>query len=73
MSTLKVIQPGNPVAKEILAEAIVKIGQAAEALKASGLNEEAIVILLQAKTKVGKRDIETVLHGLRRLRGWYCR
>jgi hypothetical protein len=74
MSKIKVTQPvEKPVAKEILAEAIVKIGAAADALRCSGLNEDAIVVLLAAKTGVGKPDVRTVLSGLRQLRAWYCR
>jgi len=42
-------------------------------LNKSGLNEEAIVILLHAKCGVSKVDIRKVLNGLRQLRGWYCR
>lgn len=74
MKAIRVIQDEEkPVPKEVLAEAIVKIGAAADALKASGLNEKAIVILLSDATKVGKPDIRAVLNGLRQLRAWYCR
>jgi hypothetical protein len=62
----------NPEPKEVLAAAIIKIGEAADSLRKSGLNEEAITILLHAKTNVPKRDIKLILDGLRRLRGWYC-
>lgn len=74
MAKIKVVQNvEKPVPKEVLAEAIVRIGGAFDALRKSGLNEEAIVILLHAKTQVGKPDIRAVLNGLRQLRGWYCR
>lgn len=63
----------KPETKEILAEAIVRIGAAADQLRRSGLNEDAIVVLLHAKTNVGKPDIRAVLAGLRQLRAWYCR
>lgn len=62
-----------PESKEILAEAIVRIGAAMLALEKSGINHKAIVILIQAETKLPKRDIETVLWALPRLKGWYCR
>lgn len=65
--------PGTPESKEVLAEAITKISEAMRELTASGLNRDAIVVLLAAKTGVSKRDINTVLDGLNRLRGWYCR
>jgi len=64
---------GDPESKEVLAEAIVKISEAMQALTASGLNRDAIVVLLAAKTGVAKKDINAVLDGLNRLRGWYCR
>jgi hypothetical protein len=63
----------KPESKEILASAIVRIGEAMDLLKKSGLNEEAIVVLINARTKIGLGDIRTVLDALRKLRGWYCR
>ena len=63
----------NPETTEILAEAIVRISKAFKALQKSGLNEEAIVILIQAQTRLPRRDIANVLRALKRLRGWYCR
>lgn len=64
---------GRPETKEVLAEAIVRISEAMTELQASGLNREAVVVLLAAKTKVSKRDINAVLNGLKSLRSWYCR
>lgn len=63
----------KPESKEILAEAIVRIGEAMEKLSKSGLNRRAIITLIQDRTKLGKNDIETVLDALQQLRGWYCR
>ena len=63
----------KPESKEILAEAIIKISDGFMALIHSGLNREAIVTLLHHKTKVNRRDIDAVLTGLQRLKGWYCR
>lgn len=63
----------KPESKEILAEAIIRIGEAMKKLSDSGLNRKAIVALIQDQTKLGKGDIETVLDALQRLRGWYCR
>ena len=62
-----------PESKEILAEAIVRIGDAFAKLQESGLNREAIVVLIQDATKISKRDINEVLNALNKLRGWYCR
>lgn len=70
---IKVKQPEKPVSTEILAEAIVRIGQSFVDLQRNGLNKKAIVILIQAETKLSQRDVITVLDALPRLRGWYCR
>ena len=73
MTRIRVEKSDPPETKAVLAEAIVRIGEAAEALRASGLNEKAIVVLLNYATKVSQRDIRLILDGLRQLRGWYCR
>lgn len=62
-----------PESKEILAEAIVRIGEAFDTLQRNGLNKRAIMVLIQAETRLPMRDIQTVLDALPRLRGWYCR
>lgn len=62
-----------PETKEILAEAIIRIGESFERLKQSGLNEHAIVVLIHDHSKVSKRDIKIVLNNLRLMKGWYCR
>lgn len=63
----------EPESTEILAEAIVRIGEGFKKLESSGLNQRAIVVLIQDATKLSKGDIETVLDALPRLAGWYCR
>jgi hypothetical protein len=63
----------QPETKEILAEAIVRISDGFERLKRSGLNEDAIVALIQAKTKLSLGDIRLVIDSLAQLKGWYCR
>ena len=63
----------KPETTEILAEAIVRIGEAFAKLQESGLNRKAIVILIQAETKLSRHNIEMVLDALNKLRGWYCR
>jgi hypothetical protein len=62
-----------PESKEILAEAIIRIGEAFDSLQKNGLNKHAIIVLIQAETKLSQRDIKTVIDALPRLRGWYCR
>lgn len=73
MANVKVKKSDPPESKEILAEAIVRIGEAFEKLQENGLNRKAIIILIQAETKLPRHTIATVLDALPRLRGWYCR
>lgn len=70
--TIKVVKSDPPETKQVLAESIVKISEGFNAMVRSGLNKQAIIILLQAETKLPRRDIRTVLDALPRLRGWYC-
>jgi hypothetical protein len=63
----------QPESTEILAEAIVRIGEAMEKLKQNGLNDKAILVLIHDYTNLPKRDIKLVFDSLRKLRGWYCR
>jgi len=64
---------GKPESTEILASAIVSIGKAADKLLSSGLNTEAVIVLLQDYTKLPKRDIKLILNSLKRLESWYCK
>lgn len=74
MATVKIVKDAaNPESTEILAAAITKISEGFTSLLASGLNKRAIVVLLQAETKLPQRDITAVLDALPRLKGWYCR
>lgn len=74
MKRIRVQHPKDgKVSKTVLAEAIMDIGKAAKKLHDSGLNEDAVITLLADKTRLGKRDIKTVLDGLRQLESWYCR
>ena len=71
---IKVIKNSEkPESTEILAEAIIRIGESFERLVKSGLNETAIIVLICDATKLPKRDVKLVLTSLRKLRGWYCR
>lgn len=73
MAKIKVTKSDPPESKEVLAEAIVRIGEAARTLQDSGLNERGVIALLHDKTGISKKVIKTVLDGLRQLKGWYCR
>lgn len=73
-SNIKVVKNvKKPEPTEILAEAIIRIGENFEKLQKSGLNKRAIVVLVYDYTKIPKRDIELVLESLAKLKGWYCR
>lgn len=65
----------KPESKEILAEAIIRIGSALDDLRKNGINERAVIVLLHdaINAKVGKNDIKLILNTLPKLRGWYCR
>ena len=70
---VRVKKSDPPESTEILADAIVRISKALDKLSESGLNRNAIVILIQAQTKIPKRDIRAILDAQKRLAGWYCR
>ncbi len=70
---VRVKKSDPPESTEILADSIVRISIALDLLAASGLNHKAIVILIQAATKLSRRDIEAVLDAQKRLAGWYCK
>ena len=63
----------KPESTEILAEAVIRIGDNMEKLQKSGLNRRAVIALVYDYTKIPKRDIETVIDSLAKLKGWYCR
>jgi len=70
---VKITKSDPPETKEILAKAIVSIGKAADKLLLSGLNKRAVLVLLQAETKLPQRDIKIVLEALPKLEQWYCK
>lgn len=70
---VRVKKSDPPETTEILAAAIVRISDGLTQLQRSGLNNDAIITLIQHKTKLSRRDIATVLHAQARLAGWYCK
>ena len=72
MNTVKVVKSDPPESKEVLAAAITRISDSLNYMMKSGINMRAIIILLQAETRLPKKDIELVLESLKRLKGWYC-
>lgn len=69
---VKVMQPDEPIAAEIMATAIIDIDTAMKKLSTSGLKRNAIVVLIHDRSGVGKRDIEIVLNNLEDLRAMWC-
>ena len=63
----------RPEPTEILAEAVIRIGENMEKLQKSGLNKRAIVSLTHDYTQVSKRNIVLVLESLAKMKSWYCR
>lgn len=51
-----------------LAEAIKRIDRGMQLVLKSGLSRQALVVLLQASTRVGRKPIEKVLDGLKSLK-----
>ena len=63
-----------PESDEILAEAIVKIGNAVQSLsRRGGINKKAIVTLIHDQTKLPKKIITAVLDSLPQLERLYCK
>lgn len=58
---------GSEVPAEIIAQSIVEIADAMKVLSRTRLSREAIITLIHARSKVGKRDIELVLNNLEAL------
>ncbi len=70
---VKVVQDdAAPVEKEVLAQAIVDISAALKKLRASGLNERAILALVKDDTGISKAEVKRVLDSLAGLRRTYC-
>lgn len=66
-----VVQPEPPIEKRVLADAIVAVSKAMTDLQKSGLNREAIVVLVCNDTKLARRDVNAVLDALRILKARY--
>ena len=71
MTRLNVVQGKDVITKDVLAKAICNLSDATNQLMASGLNEAAIVVLLQDSTKQSKRAIKRVLDAMSQLRADY--
>lgn len=75
-AALRVVQPApprKPIEREILAEAIKRIGDGIADLNRNGVNRRAIVILLQAQTGVNRGVIEMIFDALPEMQRKFCR
>ena len=88
MVKLAVKQPAPPaeeVSTEVMAESIVAISEGMKKLRGGRLNDKALMLLIQMaapqvptgrgklKTRIGMREIEAVLDGIKALRRTYLR
>lgn len=60
-----------PIPKDMLAAAICKLSDCVNKLLLSGLNEDAVIVLLKDSTGLSKRNIQLVLNSLSQLRTDY--
>lgn len=61
---VKLIQPEQPVAAEIIATAIVEIAAGMKKLNESRLTRRAIVTLISQNSKIGHETINIILNNL---------
>lgn len=73
MDMIKVKQSEEPIAAEVMAQAIVDIGEGMKRISRSPLRRDALVTLLNHTTKVGRKEIEYVLNSLEDLEGLYLK
>lgn len=72
--TANIVQDvAQPVERDVLAQAIVKMSNAAQALAKSGLNRKALVVLVSHHAKLPARDVSLVLDSLESLTAAYTR
>jgi hypothetical protein len=70
---IKITQNENDIVEaEILATAIRDLAAGVNKLFACGLNERAIVVLLNETSGVGRPDIRAVLNAMKNLQKDYC-
>lgn len=67
MKTIQVTQTEPEVPAEVMAEAIVKISKAMEAISKTRLTRRAIVTLIHENSKISRCQIEIVLNNLDQL------
>jgi hypothetical protein len=68
--SITIVQPAPPAEEtpvEVIVTSILKLSEAMQELSRSRLTRRAIVTLIQAESKLAKRDIELVLNNLESL------
>lgn len=73
---VRVVQPDEPaqrVTYEILATAVRELAQGVKKLRASPLNDRAIILLLHDTTGISKRDIQSMLDSMENLERTYLK
>lgn len=65
-------KPEEPIAPEIIAKALIDMSEGIKKALSAGLKREAIVVLIQARTKISQRDIYLVMENLEHLRSFWC-
>lgn len=73
VSSLEKQKEAKEVPAEVIAQSIQKLGNAYSAMKASGLSERAVVILLADASKLPRSTVEKVLGGMDRLKSLYLK
>lgn len=68
---INITQGDDVVSKDVLAASICKLSDSVNQLLVSGLNEKAIIVLLQDSTGCSKRTIKTVIESMGQLRADY--
>jgi hypothetical protein len=66
----------NSESVELLAQSIVQVAEGFQKVLSSPLTKRALIVLLQdgiGTSKITKSQIELVLDGLPRLKGWYLK
>lgn len=63
----------NPEPMELIAKSIIEISDAFDKINKSSLSRRAIVLLLQDITKLGQRDINSILDAAPKLKSFYIK
>jgi hypothetical protein len=68
-----IVMSDSPEPPEVLAAAILRISDGFDALLKSGLNRNAVAVLLVHATRVSRRDVDKILDAIKNMKRDYCR